>query len=275
MATDTDITKYTLTYSQDVQGWPSFYSYFPEWMIGMNQYFYTFSGGNLYRHNTNNTRNNYYGVQYTSKITSVFNEMPIQNKLFKTINLESDDSWAVTLNSDIQTTGYIDKDWFEKKEGSFYAFVRNSGTSPAASTEYVLRSVNGIGLLTTVTTGAGTATIDFASSISIGSILSIGDTIYFSLGTDVPAYSSPQLAGVVTNIVVNLPQGDNYIVIDTTVTGAVAIPGSGDRFIMFIKNSVAESHGVLGHYCLFELENNSTDPVELFAVESTVMKSYP
>ena len=62
---------YTLTHSQDVQGWPSFYSYFPEYIMGMNQYLYTFKNGDLYRHNTNTLRNNYYDVQYNSTITSV------------------------------------------------------------------------------------------------------------------------------------------------------------------------------------------------------------
>jgi hypothetical protein len=32
---------------------------------------------------------------------------------------------------------------------------------------------------------------------------------------------------------------------------------------------------VLGHYCVVEVENNSTDSVELFAIESEVMKSNP
>ncbi len=31
----------------------------------MNSYFYSFKGGNLYRHNTNPIRNNYYGIQGT------------------------------------------------------------------------------------------------------------------------------------------------------------------------------------------------------------------
>ena len=48
---------YTLTYSETVKGWPSFYSYFPEMIKGMNQYLYTFKGGNLYRHNTGSIRN--------------------------------------------------------------------------------------------------------------------------------------------------------------------------------------------------------------------------
>jgi len=53
---------YTLTYDEGVQGFPSFYSYYPDFMIGMNNYFYTFNGGNLYRHNVNESRNNFYGV---------------------------------------------------------------------------------------------------------------------------------------------------------------------------------------------------------------------
>ena len=68
----------TLSYAEDVKGWPSFYSFFPDYMVGMNGFFYTFgptinsdgtvSGGCLYRHNVNETRNNYYGVQYNSRV---------------------------------------------------------------------------------------------------------------------------------------------------------------------------------------------------------------
>ena len=52
---------YTLSYNKDSSaildrqgtgGWPSFYSYYPEFMIGMNSYFYSFSGGKRQRHNT-------------------------------------------------------------------------------------------------------------------------------------------------------------------------------------------------------------------------------
>ena len=55
----------TLTYSNDKRtpGWPSFYSYIPDYMKGLNGFFYTFKNGERYRHNTNETRNNYYNVQ--------------------------------------------------------------------------------------------------------------------------------------------------------------------------------------------------------------------
>jgi hypothetical protein len=62
--------------------------------------------------------------------------------------------------------------------------------------------------------------------------------------------------------------------VDTTISGAT-IPGIQNPYIMYIKNAVAESHGVLGHYCVFTLENDNTSKVELFAAESEVMKSYP
>jgi hypothetical protein len=52
------------------------------------------------------------------------------------------------------------------------------------------------------------------------------------------------------------------------------IPGNVNYFF-YIKNSVAESHGVLGHYCTFTLENLSNGKIELFSVESNVMKSFP
>ena len=114
MAEPTNETN-TLSYDESVGGWPSFYSYAPDWMIGMNNYFYTFNKGNLYRHNVNEVRNNYYGVQYSSTLKSIFNQSPLENKLFKTINLEGDNVWDVTISTDIQDSGYIEKEWFVNK----------------------------------------------------------------------------------------------------------------------------------------------------------------
>lgn len=266
---------YTLTYSESVQGFPSFYSFYPDFMVGMNQYFFSFKGGNLWRHNTNDTRNNFYGEQYTSKITSVFNEMPLENKLFKTICLESDDSWSATLNTDIPPAGNIDASYFEKKEFEWFAFIRTTGSVPALNSEYELRSLNGIGQSATVGGTTLAPEINFATSVNIGSIISVGDMMYFSLSTDTPAYSSPQLAGKVTAINVNLKNGLNQIVLDADITGAVTPIPEQTAYFLYIKNAAAESHGILGHYLEFELENSDTTATELFAVKSNVMKSFP
>ena len=266
--------EYTLTYSESSKGFPSFYSYIPEMMIGMNNYLYSFKGGNIWRHNTNETRNNYYDTQYSSQITSIFNDSPLENKLFKTINLESDDAWSGTFSSNIQTTGTIDYSWFEKKEGSWFAFMRNSGATPAATDEYVLRSLNGIAVSSSVDSAAPTAVeINFPLTTSIGSILSIGDKLYF-IASPVAPSSTPTLCGTVTAVNIDLPNSTNQIVVNTT--GGAIPPGAADYF-MFVKNQVAESHGILGHYCEFTitLPDTVTGASELFAVESEVMKSFP
>lgn len=263
---------YTLTYSDQVEGWVSFYSYEPDWMIGMNNYFYTFKGGNLYRHNVNPIRNNFYGVDYPSTIKSVFNDVPLENKLFKTMNIEGDDAWEATMVTDIQNSGYIDYTWFEKKEQSYYAFVRNEGTTPANVSEYALRSLNGIGRSINTSGPANALVVSFSINplISIGSIVSIGDFLYYSL----PPYTTPILCGKITAINQNYPAGVNNIVVNTTITGG-GVPPITTPYFLYIKNAEAESHGVLGHYCVFELINNNQNKVELFAVESQVMKSYP
>lgn len=265
---------YTLTYSQGVDGWVSFYSYYPDWMIGMNNYFYTFKSGNLYRHNTNELRNTFYGVFTDTQITSVFNNMPLENKLFKTLNIEGDAPWEAELETDLQTTGFADANYFEKKEASYFAFIRNSGTTPASQSEYALRSLNGIGRSATIVSTVPSAVeVNYSISplIAIGNIISIGDYLYYSLP---PNYDSPVLMGEVTDIIVDLKNGLNRLIVDTTITGG-GIPPIVNPYTLYIKNSVAESHGVLGHYCKFVLTNDDNNKIELFALETEVMKSYP
>lgn len=263
----------TLSFSDMVQGWVSFYSFYPDWMIGMNNYFYTFKGGDLYRHNVNESRNTFYepwfakigdpsGAFTPTTLQSAFNQAPLENKLFKTINLQGDAKWSATLQTDLQYSGYIEENWFEKKEASFFAFVRNNSIG-----ELALRSVNGIGRSNQVTGGN---VVKFAPSISIGSIISVGDLLYFSL----PPYTTPVLCGKVTAITVDLVNNINQLTINTTIPGTTPIPIQ-DAFFLYIKNSVAESHGVLGHYCTFNIENTSNSKIELFAVQTEVMKSFP
>lgn len=273
------MSNYTLTYSEAVEGWVSFYSFYPDMMIGMNNYLYSFKGGDLYRHNTSETRNTFYspwwikignptGAFSPSTIQSVFNQSALENKLFKTINLEGDSIWSVQLETDLQNSGYIDASWFEKKEAAYFAFVRNSSVG-----ELALRSVNGIGRSTTVDdAGTNYAVINFSINplISVGSIISVGDYVYFVSG------STPVLAGPVIAVNIDYPANINQVVVnnDMLTPLTTAIPTNTEYF-MYIKNSVAESHGVLGHYCTFNIQNYSQSKIELFAIQSEVMKSFP
>ena len=246
---------YTLTYSESVNGWPSFYSYFPDFALGMNQYLYSFKGGNLYRHNTNQTRNNYYGVNYDSTITGVFNQDPTATKVFKTIELESDDAWNCKLVSDLGA-GYMPDSYFVEKEGAFFAFIRRlDGVDNLA-----LRSAQGLGTLLS-TTGVGPAPITLTFSFAINSIMSIGDVAYTN------SIIGPVEIGAITGI-----SQDRKTITIAAPTYAGTVPVS---YILYVKNSVAESYGTLGYFLQFKLSNSNTSAVELFTVDSDAFKSNP
>lgn len=247
----------TLTFSEGAKGWPSFYSFIPEYMIGMNNYFYSFKNGNLYRHNTNETRNNFYGIQYNSTLKGVFNAEPTTVKLFKTIEIESDAPWSVTSTTNL-STGSIDSSYFTEKEGRQYAFIRSNETTVDAN----LRNVNGIGSVTTVDSTTPTATtLTYPTGFKFSSMISVGDLAYKNNS------GTLQLLGEIKGVL------NNVMTIDTNTTGG-SVPSDGD-FILYVKNSVAESYGVRGYYMEFELTNELTTATELFSVGSSIFKSFP
>ena len=117
------MANYTLTYSDRANGWTSFHSFFPEWMEGMNNFFYTFKEGQLYKHYSNTTRNNYYGINYNSSVTTIFNASPTESKMFKTLELEGNAAWTANVLTNMDR-GQVDSTWFDQKEGVYYAYIR-------------------------------------------------------------------------------------------------------------------------------------------------------
>jgi hypothetical protein len=243
----------TLSYSEYVQGWTSFFSYVPEMMIGMNSYFYTFKGGNLYRHNTNETRNNFYDTQYTSKVTSVFNLEPSTVKNFNTIVLNNSTSWHFDGFTDM-SSGYIDESFYEFKEGNYFAYIRSYDSTQDLN----LRSTQGIGRPTLVNSSVPTSVV-LTFGFDLGSIISIGADAYTNDS------GLPKKLGRITG------KTNKTITINTTGGN---IPLVTD-FIFYFQNSVAESYGLRGYYMQFELENIATDRIQLYTVGSSIFKSFP
>ena len=244
----------TLTYSGAVKGWPSFYSYVPEMMIGMNNFLYSFKNGNLWRHNTNETRNNFYGTQYTSRIEGVINDSPSDVKTFKTINLESTHPWEVNLYTDLQS-GYIDSSWFTEKEGDFFAHIRRNEDDG----NFNARSAQGVGKPISIDSSDLSA-VSVTFSKPLGSIISVGDKIY-SLES-----GNPALVGVLVSV------SDTVMIVNST--SGTTLPTT-DNFVLYVKNNQAESYGAKGYYMSYTLENDSTSFVELFAIGSSFFKSFP
>jgi hypothetical protein len=243
----------TLSYSEYVHGWTSFFSYIPEMMIGMNSYFYTFKNGNLYRHNTNEVRNNFYDTQYTSKVTTVFNLEPSTVKNFNTIILNNSTAWHFNGFTDM-STGFIDESFFEFKEGNYFAYIR----SDANTQDLNLRSTQGIGKPISVNATVPAAVV-VTFGFDLGSIVSIGADAYTN-NAGTPKKLGKIIAKTNTTITINTIGGNIPLVTD---------------FIFYFQNSIAESYGLRGYYMQFELENIATDRIQLYTVGSHVFKSFP
>lgn len=240
------MANYTITYSPKDGGWTSYHSYIPEWMVAMNNSLYTFKNGNLYKHNSNPIRNSYYGTLYPSKITTIFNNEPSQTKQFKTIATNSTTPWATSVLSD-QGSGYINQDYYELKEGTWYAYIRRDPDNNNLS----MISAQGIG-------NVGTYNANVLSfPFDIGNIVSVGDKLYWLNNGNLT------LAGPIT------AHTNNTITVNPTGT----LPPIGS-FILYIKNSVAESTPTRGTYLEVEFTNDDIEYTEMYMATSNAFKSY-
>ena len=150
----------TINFKEDVQGWTSFASYIPENGVSINDEFYTFKDGEIYSHD-NETRNNYYGVQYNSTVKLLFNDSPELVKTFRTLNYEgSQAKWDQDLNDDQYYNNVAYNGWFAdsietdmqsgfvkefvKKENKWFNYIHGTATtlSNIDTSEF---SVQGIG----------------------------------------------------------------------------------------------------------------------------------
>ncbi|MGV6830321.1 MAG: hypothetical protein ACWA5P_02005 [bacterium] len=240
------MSKYTVTYDDRAKGFTSFYSYMPEYIASLNTNLYTFKNGQVYQHNDESVaRNNFYGAQYTSKCTTVFSDSVRDDKIFKTMILESTHPWDVVLSTNY-TNGHLDKEEFNSRESRWFTHLRrNEDDSDLHG------SSHGIGLINS------TAGLDINITGIITNSVSIGDDLYQDNG------GTPELIGTISSTGINT----------ITLVSIVNAPIDGS-FIFSKKNSRLEGAMQRGYYLEITLENNLEEFTELFAVESNAVKSY-
>lgn len=80
-------TSTVLSFKEDSNGWESRKTFSTEGGISLNDIYYTFNNGIMWEHRVDGaTKNNFYGIQYDSAVTMLFNEAPNSVKKFKTLN---------------------------------------------------------------------------------------------------------------------------------------------------------------------------------------------
>ena len=244
---------YTLTFDEKVRGWTSFHSFFPDFMVGMNNKFFSFNGGNLHIHHSDNVvRNSYYGAVSPSKLSVMINDKPSDIKELQAVSLEGNYSWdslisAYVDNVDNAIISSIDEVEFVQKEGIWYAYARRNEDSQHLDS----KSTYGIGRVQTQT-GATLTIAGGSDLLCVGDSLVNGDTLT-SLG-----------------VITSITQGTGNVIV--TLAAAPLVPLN--TFVVGMKNSRIEGGNLRGYTMRFDLEITQPDKVELFAVNAEVMKSF-
>jgi hypothetical protein len=243
-----DINK-TLTFDEQAKGWTSFHSFNPEFMMGMNNNFFSFKGGELYKHHSDNVpRNTFYGVQHPSKVSIIVNDSPSEIKQLQAVSLEGNNTWEALIrayisNSDDYLESSIKRTEFVKKEGIWYAYARrNESTS-----SYDSKSTYGLGTVSNIT--ATTFELNGGSTS-----LCVGDSII--RGSNL------------VNISVIESIAGNLITLNST-TGLLE-----GNYVLGMKNPRVEGGNLRGYSIRINLTTQENNKVELFAVNSEVIKSF-
>ena len=256
---DTDASSYNVaigtsntSFKESVDGWNTTLSYVPEAGVSLNNEYYTFKNGELYEH-SNQTRSNFYGTQFNSTVTPIFNDAPTSIKNFKTLSYEGDEGWTADVTTNMQD-GEVTS--WKKKESLYFNFIKGKATT-LANIDTEEFSVQGIGNVLSFNTVSNIITINGEVNVS----LQAGDTVY-----------STNTGGVLRLIqtVESVDRDSNSF----RLNGAppAPIPLAGD-FMLFAKDSEVNTSGLLGYQATVKMTTTSSAKKELFAVNSEIFIS--
>jgi len=245
-------------FKEKVGGWPSRVSFAPEAGVSLNNEYYTFKDGEMWEHSSA-TRSNFYGIQYDSTITPIFNDAPSSIKNFKTLSYEGDAGWTAGITTDQQDGEVVT---WKKKEGLYFNYIKGLATSwndqnqnDFSNFDTSEFSIQGLGEAESVTDNGSTMTIDL---LHVNTSLQIGDKVYYLDASD-----NILLVGAVTAI------GASSI----TVSRDTQNDDPDGDFIFFVKDSEINTSGIIGYYGSVKMTTDSGDKKELFAVNSEIFIS--
>ena len=173
-------TTTTISWNDNAKGWTSFRDFAGlEFGVSLNNEYYTLRQGSMWKHHTNAVANNFYGTQYYSDITMIFNELPSSVKSFNLINYEGTQAritefstvaqggvnytdgeyynlnakagWYLeNLTTDLQDAENIE---FKNKEGKWFATLKGV-TSTETNLDQREFSVQGLGVASVSSSGS-------------------------------------------------------------------------------------------------------------------------
>ena len=271
------------SFKEDSDGWSTRLEYTPEAGISLNNIYYTYRGGELWKHTDKNDLNqivpraNFYGVQKNTSVVTLLNDQPSLIKNFKTVLYEGDSGWLCEVetngNSGFVKTATKGK-WGDNdditlitpvsstatdKEGKYYGWIRGNTLDPVAnSTVGKEFAMQGLGIpLSVVDAGSNQKIIFTDMNVS----LQFGDIVYF---LDVTNNNAITLLGAVTSF-------SSETTINVAYTSGNK-PSAGD-FFFFVKDNELNTSGLIGYFAKLTFSTSGTGKNELFAVGSEIFIS--
>lgn len=123
----------TFSFNKETLKWTSYWSYAPDMMAKFLDGYYSWKDGQLWVHDENELRNNFYGEQYPSIITFYFNVNPTQVKTLSSMRIVGSSPWEVLevlirprMGKSKGQRSRIRKNRFNNLQGQFFAdFMRD------------------------------------------------------------------------------------------------------------------------------------------------------
>lgn len=131
----------TISFNERAERWTEEASYNPELMIKFIDSLFSVKNGQLWLHNDNPVRGNFYGQQYPAQVTFIVNQEYQANKLWYNMRLDSVGNWYVKsmdiVPSDQFPNGMhteISKSNFKSIDGKLWADILRDMNDPSFST---------------------------------------------------------------------------------------------------------------------------------------------
>ncbi len=280
----------TLSFDEQVLGWPSFFTYEPDQAISIQSDFYTFKNGSLYKHYVDNfdaatglyNRNTFYGVSSNSSITFVFNPKVSMSKVFKTVNYEGSSGWKISeynasRSFDLNDTANVvlsNAAGLYEEQTIQEVIITNAGAAYGlANNVSVTTTGAGTGFSCNITQVSGTGAIQSVVINQVGTGYKNGENLTVSGGNGVAVLQIDSVNTSVYNAGFYLKEGKYYASIVNSSPATAGEVVFGD-----------DMTGVKGYYAVVKIETGKvnvnqnivdakTQPMELFAVSSEYVES--
>ncbi|MGS4345098.1 hypothetical protein ACKUSY_05700 [Myroides odoratus] len=236
----------TLGFKEKETGWVSFFSFLPDAYLRLGGTAFVIKDGNLWQQNdkSNPITNTFFGVKYPSKINTVFNEVQTDDKIFKTFVIEGSSSWDVEIKTNLTKTSLKATD-FNKKESRYFAYLRGNEQEGDLN-----GNAQGVGICQS----NNSDTLFFKR---VSELTNVGDQL-FKLDGDQSLLIGNIIDKSETSIRVDVNLVDSY----------------NGFFILSSRNARIDGGEIRGYYADIEMINNDDKQVELFAINSNIVKSY-